>query len=129
MAHDAAVGLNHSWLGPEHLLLGILRTEGPARDALRSVDIDFDGAQAALERIAPRGSGAAVIPREIGLTPQATEVIERAEAIREERKTPDLTPSILLLSLISDDGNVVSTMLANLGATPDAIREALTRPS
>jgi ATP-dependent Clp protease ATP-binding subunit ClpC len=129
MAQGAAVELNHSWLGPEHLLLGILRTEGPARDALRSVDIDFDGARAALEGIAPRGPGDAVIPREVALTPQATEVIARAEAIREERKTPELTPSILLLSLISEDGDVISRLIANLGATPDGIREALSRPS
>ena len=72
MAQGAAVELNHPSIGPEHLLLGILRTPGPASDALRSLGIDLERARGAVESIVPRGAGEAAPSRGLPLAPEAT---------------------------------------------------------
>lgn len=56
MAQAAALELQHAAIGPEHLLLGILRTEGPVSDALQSLGIDLEKARAAVEAVTPRGT-------------------------------------------------------------------------
>ena len=57
----------------------------------------------------------------------ASAAIERADALRRQSKSGDLTPSLLLLGLVSDDGGVVNKALAKLGATPDGVREAVAK--
>ena len=125
MAQAAAVELNHSSIGPEHLLLGILRTPGIASGALRSLGIDLEQARDAVESIVPRGAGDAAPPRGLPLAPEATAAIERADALREQRAGRDLTPSLLLVTLVANDESVVSKALARLGASPGRVREAV----
>ncbi|MDP9206248.1 MAG: hypothetical protein M3P12_12495 [Gemmatimonadota bacterium] len=125
MAQGAAVELNHPSIGPEHLLLGILRTPGPASDALRSLGIDLEHARDAIESFVPRGAGEAAPPRGLPLAPEATAVIERADALRAQRAGCDLTPSLLLVILVANDDSVASKALAKLGASPGRVREAV----
>lgn len=124
MAQAAAVELNHSSIGPEHLLLGIMRTPGIASGALLSLGIDLEQARDAIEEIVPRGAGDAAPRRGLALAPEATAVIERADALR-EREGCDLTPSLLLVTLVANDESVVSKALARLGASPGRVREAV----
>jgi Clp amino terminal domain, pathogenicity island component len=56
LAGEEAVGLGHRYVGPEHILLGMLR-EGSsgAATALRAHGVDLEGARAELGRLADRG--------------------------------------------------------------------------
>jgi ATP-dependent Clp protease ATP-binding subunit ClpC len=123
MAQAEAVALGHPAIGAEHLLLGILRTEGPARDALRSVGVDLDRARVALEAVSPRGPGELVGHGGLDLAPSASAAIEHAEVLRHERGC-DLTPSLLLRSIASVDDGIVRTILDSLGASVHRVRAA-----
>jgi ATP-dependent Clp protease ATP-binding subunit ClpA len=123
MAQSAAVEFNHTSIGPEHLLLGILRTEGPTRNALHSLGIDLEHAQRAVEAIAPRGTDDSTGRGGLPLAPRLSEVIDHAEALRSQAKKADLTPSLLLVTLCDDEA--ASKVFATLGTTPEQIREAV----
>jgi ATP-dependent Clp protease ATP-binding subunit ClpC len=125
MAQAAAVGLNHGGLGAEHLLLGILATECAARSALRSMSVDAERARVAVQAFVPPGDEP-VVPRDIALTPAAVGAIDRANALRQQEKCADLTPTLLLLALLTDEESVATKVLVRLGATPDRVRKALT---
>jgi ATP-dependent Clp protease ATP-binding subunit ClpC len=123
MAQAEAVALGHPAIGAEHLLLGILRAEGPACDALRSVGVDLERSRNALEAVSPRGPGNLLGHGGLELAPSASAAIEHADVLRHERHIA-LTPSLLLLSLVSDDDGIVRTVLDTLGASLDRVRAA-----
>jgi ATP-dependent Clp protease ATP-binding subunit ClpA len=60
------------------------------------------------------------------LTPAALGAIDRANALRQQEKCADLTPTLLLLALLADEESVATKVLVRLGATPDRVRKALT---
>ena len=56
LARDEAERFGHRYLGPEHLVLGVLRHgDSGASRALRSFGVDLVAARAALARLADRG--------------------------------------------------------------------------
>lgn len=125
MAQAEALDLDHSSIGPEHLLLGILRTPGHASAALGSFGIDLENTRGAVEAIAPRGAEKTASTGGLPLAPGATAVIERADALRQQSGGYDLTPSLLLGSLVATDDSIVSKVLTTLGVSPDRVREAV----
>lgn len=125
-AQDEAVRFGHNWLGTEHLMLGLLRGEGPARDALVSLGVELGAARAAVEAAVPRVTGAT--PTEMTVTPRTRSVIDRATGISIERGNAEITPVLLLLSLLEDPDGIAIGVLAQLGAPPDRIRAALEGP-
>ncbi|HKO86633.1 MAG TPA: Clp protease N-terminal domain-containing protein, partial [Actinomycetota bacterium] len=56
LARAEADGFGHSYLGPEHLVLGVLRYgDSTASRVLRSFGVTLQSARAALRRLADRG--------------------------------------------------------------------------
>jgi ATP-dependent Clp protease ATP-binding subunit ClpA len=51
LALREAVGLGHNYIGTEHLLLGLLRGEGPARDVLVDRGVRLDVARVIVEEL------------------------------------------------------------------------------
>src|SRR5438094_3231375 len=122
LSQDEAVRFGHTWIGTEHLMLGLIREgESVAARALDSLGVELGAARAAVEKVIQRGSGA--MPSEIALTPRVPELLARAELLCGERKRNDLTPDLLLLALVSDHDGVGTQVLTELGATPEKIRE------
>ena len=108
-------------------MLGLLRGEGPARDALVSLGVELGAARAAVEAAVPRRTGAT--PTEITLTPRTRSVIDRAVGISSERGNAEITPVLLLLSLVDDPDGIAIGVLTQLGAPPEKIRAAMANPA
>jgi ATP-dependent Clp protease ATP-binding subunit ClpC len=125
MAQAAAVGLNQGGLGAEHVLLGILVTECAAQTALQSISVDAERARLAVQALVPPGDKP-VPPRDIVLMPSALGAIDRANTLRAQKNSADLTPTLLLLALLADEESVATRVLLRLGATPERVRKALT---
>jgi ATP-dependent Clp protease ATP-binding subunit ClpA len=54
-AQAEAIALHHSWIGTEHLLLGVLATGGDGARLLAPFGVDAAGVRADIERIIGRG--------------------------------------------------------------------------
>ena len=111
----------HEYIGPEHLLLGILRGgEGVALRVLRNLGVRLGAIRPAVaERLRERGAAA---PKETGLTAEAKAVV--AEAVEEARRFGHgyIGTEHLLLGLLACEGTIAHAALTELGASLDEAR-------
>ena len=77
LAQEEAQRFNHTYIGTEHVLLGLVReSDGVAARVLSNLGVELTKVRSAVEFIIGRGERQA--PGEIGLTPRAKKVIELA---------------------------------------------------
>ena len=121
LARDEARRLGHDRVGPEHLLLGVLREgRNVAAQSLVSLGITLDRAREVVESVVDRGGESE--PEERSPTAPLEGVVELAR--REARRLGhDYTGTEhLLLGLAAEPGGVAERVLFGLGAEPEKIR-------
>jgi len=126
LAQEEARHLNHSFIGTEHILLGLVREEeGVAAKVLINLGVSLSKVRSAVEFIIGRGekSGSG----EIGLTPRAKKVIELA--IDEARHLGHnyIGTEHILLGLLREKEGVAAGVLDSLGITLERARAEITR--
>jgi ATP-dependent Clp protease ATP-binding subunit ClpA len=120
-AQQEAFDLQHSYVGTEHLLLGLLREEGDgAAQILRSLGADLTRTRAGIETFVGRGERTE--PGEVPLTPLARAQIHLAadEANRLEQTT--ISTEHLLLGLVREGEGIASSILGSLGVSLEMVR-------
>jgi len=121
LAQEEAQHLNHSYIGTEHILLGLLREEdGVAAKVLTSLGANLGKVRSGVEFIIGRGEKPNA--GEIGLTPRAKRVIELA--IDEARHLGHnyIGTEHLLLGLLHEGGGVAAGVLDSFGITLEQVR-------
>jgi len=122
LAQDEAVRFNHNYIGPEHLLLGLIREgEGVAGRALDLLGVELSKARTAVESKIGRGDST-IRPSEITLMPRTKKIVELA--IDEARKLghSHIGTEHLLLGLLRESGTMASEVLESLGVSLDKAR-------
>jgi len=125
-AQEEAQHLNHSYIGTEHILLGLLREEeGVAAKVLINLGAGLNKVRASVEFIIGRGEKPSA--GETGLTPRARRVIELA--IDEARYLGHnyIGTEHLLLGLLREGEGIASGVLDSFGITLDRARAETTR--
>jgi ATP-dependent Clp protease ATP-binding subunit ClpC len=121
IAQEEARNLNHSYIGTEHILLGLVREEeGVAARVLTNLGIGLGKVRSAVEFIIGRGEKPGT--GETGLTPRAKKVIELA--IDEARQLGHnyIGTEHLLLGLLREGEGVASSVLDSFGITLERTR-------
>ncbi|HEY96780.1 MAG TPA: ATP-dependent Clp protease ATP-binding subunit [Dehalococcoidia bacterium] len=121
VAQEEARNLNHSYIGTEHILLGLVREEeGVAARVLTNLGISLSKVRSAVEFIIGRGEKPS--SGETGLTPRAKKVIELA--IDEARQLGHnyIGTEHLLLGLLREGEGVASNVLDSFGITLERAR-------
>ncbi len=125
-AQEEAQRLKHSYLGTEHLLLGLLRQRrGAHATALADAGVDVDRARSTVESIV--GGGGTLATGEVGLTPGAKRVIELAVDEARRLNHTYIGTEHLLLGLLREGEGVAAASLRSLGVSPDSIRAHIIR--
>ncbi len=125
-AQEEAQHLNHSYIGTEHILLGLIREEeGVAAKVFNNLGISLSKIRSAVEYIIGRGEKSGT--GEIGLTPRAKRVIELA--IDEARRLGHnyIGTEHLLLGLLHEGEGVAAGVLQSFGITLEQARAETTR--
>ncbi len=126
-AGEEALALGHHFIAPEHLVLGLLaQPDELAAQALGELGVT---ANAVRERVGERlGTGAPRPTGSLGVSPQAKRLLELARAIAKSlgSRCPK-TEHILLAATSPKLHSPAATLLADCGATPDKVRDQLTR--
>jgi ATP-dependent Clp protease ATP-binding subunit ClpC len=123
LAQHEARGLNHDWIGTEHLLLALIgEGHGVGAKALESLGISLDAARQQVEVIIPRGQEP-TRDGHIPFTPRAKKVLELS--LREALQLGHhyIGTEHILLGLIREGDGVAGQVLANLGADLNRTRE------
>jgi len=123
LAQDEAIRLNHTYIGAEHLLLGLVREgEGVAARALDTLGIEMSKVRVAVESLIGRGD-ATSSPSEITLSPRVRAIIENA--IDESRRLGHnhVGTEHLLLGFVREAETAGTGLIDALGVTAAKIRE------
>ena len=143
LAEDAARSWKHSYIGTEHILVGLLdEQEGTAGKILEEFGIDREKLEALITKlIAP--SGVLVAEKSAGYSPRARKVREQAVKEAEKQKEDLAGTEHLLLAMLKETDcvgtrllytmgvniqNLYSAVLAATGIDTNAIPEELQMP-
>ena len=122
LAQEEARLLNHSYIGTEHILLGLIHEgEGVAAKALESLSISLDAVRAQVEEII--GQGGSSPSGHIPFTPRAKKVLELS--LREALQLGHnyIGTEHILLGLIREGEGVAAQVLVKLGADLSRVRQ------
>ncbi len=125
-SREEAIRLGHDYIGCEHLLLGIIREgEGKAFQTMVLLDIDNlrlkKSVEDAIRGTANKTSNLGNIP----LTKQAEKALKITYLEAKIFKTDLIGTEHLLLSILRDEDNVASKVLAQYGVSYDVFKSAL----
>ena len=122
LAQEEARLLNHSFIGTEHILLGLIHEgEGLAAKALESLGISLEAVREKVEEtIGPAGSAPTGSPP---FTPRAKKVLELS--LREALQLGHnyIGTEHMLLGLVREGEGVAATVLQSLGADLPHVRQ------
>ena len=126
LAQDEARRLNHSYLGTEHLLLGlVIDQDSLAGQVLAELGVDPQRVRQQVEAMVGRDTcstnGGA------RLTPRSKNVLELAAREAKRRRDAAVAPEHLLLGLVQEGEGVAVSVLERLGTGPEAVQAAVER--
>ena len=121
LAQEEARLLNHSFIGTEHILLGLIHEgEGVAAKALESLGISLEAVREKVEEtIGMAGTAPSGSPP---FTPRAKKVLELSLREAAERGDREIGTEHLLLGLVREGHGVAVTVLESLGVDPISVR-------
>tara|TARA_B100001750_G_C15519410_1_gene610168 strand:+ start:3090 stop:5552 length:2463 start_codon:yes stop_codon:yes gene_type:complete len=126
LAQEEAQQFNHSYIGTEHILLGLVReTEGLAARVLNELGVKNAKIRSAVEFII--GKGEKTDSSEIGLTQRAKKVIELAVDEARRLNHNYIGTEHILIGLMKEGEGVAAGVLESLDVTLEKIRAETTK--
>ena len=125
-SREEAIRLGHDYIGTEHLLLGIIREgEGTALTTLKALEIDVIRLKKTIEdTIKGTATGVSNLGN-IPLTKQAEKALKITYLEAKIFKTETIGTEHLLLSILRDEDNIASQVLAQYGINYDFFKQTL----
>jgi ATP-dependent Clp protease ATP-binding subunit ClpC len=122
LAQEEATELNHSYIGTEHLLLGLMRDSGSvASRALRELEISQDAVRERVIEIIGRGKQAP--SGHIPFTPRAKKVLELSLREALQLNHSYIGTEHILLGLAGEGEGVAAQVLTKLGGSLSRVRD------
>ena len=124
LAVESAQAFGHSYVGTEHVLLGLLREDtGVAATALKSCSVTAEAITDKIKGI--EGVGAATSLGANDFTPRTKRVLQSAVLISSRMGSSYVGTEHLLLAVISDSDSYAVSILAELGVSRDRLAQAV----
>jgi len=108
--------LNHDFIGTEHVLLGLLKSQsGIVSNVMRRLGVEFETIRAEIEKVIGPGMPAQRVAANIPYTPRATRALALAAKEAEDLNQAQVSPEHIFLGLIKEGEGVAAIVLRNLG--------------
>src|SRR6202521_3504012 len=127
LAQEEAERAHHSYIGTEHVLLGLLREgDGIAGKVLNNLGVEIEKVRQTVESLVGRDRGLTVL-QQIIPTSRVKKVIELS--FEEARRTGHnyVGSEHLLIGLLTEGEGIAAHVLQDLGATVDKVRAEIDR--
>jgi ATP-dependent Clp protease ATP-binding subunit ClpC len=120
-AREEGSKLGHAMIGPEHLLLGLMREGGNASKVLSEFGATLEGFRRQVEEMVGRGDG---LPRNetAAITPRARRVMELAGSEARSLGSNVIATEHILLGIIREGDGVAYRILQQLTRDVDTVR-------
>lgn len=124
-SREEAIRLGHDYIGPEHLLLGLIREgEGQAIKILLNLNVDLSQLKRSVEN-AVKGTVTSINLTNLPLTRQAEKVLKITRLEAKLLKSGVISTEHLLLSILREENNVAAQILARFSVTYEIVRSRL----
>jgi ATP-dependent Clp protease ATP-binding subunit ClpC len=124
LAQDEAEKSHHSYIGTEHLLLGLLREgDGLAAKVLANLGVEIDKVRTTIESVLGRNER--IIVQQIIPTSRVKKVIEIAFEEAKRMNNTYVGTEHLLLGLLIEGEGIAAHVLEDLGANLEKVRQEL----
>ena len=122
-AQQEAQGLQHGYVGTEHILLGILKEEeGYGKKILNGMSVNINNVRELIEEF--EGKGDITLHRnEIPLTPRTKRLLDLSLLEARNLNHNYISPEHILLALIRESEGVAYTIINNLGVDFGRLRQ------
>jgi len=120
-AREEGSRLGHSMIGPEHLLLGLMREGGTAARILAEYGANLEAMRRMVEELVGRGEGARS-GEPPAITPRARRVMELAGAEARNMSSQTIGTEHILLGIIREGDGVAYRILSHFAKDVDTIR-------
>ncbi len=120
-AREEGSRLGHSMIGPEHLLLGLMREGGTAARILAEYGANLEAMRRMVEELVGRGEGTRS-GEPPAITPRARRVMELAGAEARNMSSPTIGTEHILLGIIREGDGVAYRILSHFAKDVDTIR-------
>jgi len=128
VARDETVRLDHDYVGPEHILLGLLvEGEGVAAAVLQNLDADPNAMRAAVERTVKRGGRNTFSGPDLPYTSRGKKVLELAMAEATGLRHQYVGTEHLLLGLLRGEQGIATQVLTDAGVGLEPARAEVLR--
>jgi hypothetical protein len=125
LAQEEAERANHSYIGSEHLLLGLLRAgDGVAAYVLNDLGVEIDGVRSAIDSLL---RGEDLILQEIIPTSRVKKVIEISFEEARRMGSNHVGTEHLLLGLLIEGEGIAAHVLQGLGVSLETARAGIVR--
>jgi ATP-dependent Clp protease ATP-binding subunit ClpC len=122
-AREEAVGLHHEYFGPEHILLGLLRTDnGMANTVLSSLAINPDQVRTKVLSLMKPGSMHGAEGLDLPYTSRAKKVLEESVIEGRALEHTYVGTEHLLLGILREGKSIGAQTLIQAGADLDRVR-------
>lgn len=126
IAQEEATRLGHTYVGPEHILLGIIKDkQNIAARTLSNFSISTESLKNAIEQLIPRGETLNI--KDKTFTPRAKSVLEIAYEEARIWGHSYIGTEHLLIALIRVGEGIPATILFNAGLTVDRVRKRISQ--
>ncbi len=126
VAGDEAAALHHEYIGPEHILLAMLRDHESAAVALLStLGCDIDGIRTKIKEIVKPGTTAAPAGAQRPYTSRVKKVLEFTMRAARDDNSSAVGSQHLLVGLLREEKSIAAQVLVNSGVTVGAATAAL----
>jgi Clp amino terminal domain, pathogenicity island component len=128
LAREEAPLLNHDFIGTEHVLLGLLKSQSDiVPGVMRRLGVQSETIRAEIEKIIGPGIPVRRVAAEIPYTPRAKRALNLAVKEAELLEQQQVKPEHILLGLIKENEGVAWLVLRNLGVDIERARDEIVR--
>ena len=125
LANQEAQRLNHERIGPEHILLGLIKEgSGVGATVLKNLGVDLPKIRQTVERLTKSGPDRVTMGR-LPLTPTAQKVVDYATKEAQEMDNNHVGTEHLLVGLMEANESLASLVLKDESVQPWAVRKRI----
>ncbi|MEX2047194.1 MAG: Clp protease N-terminal domain-containing protein [Chloroflexota bacterium] len=121
LAEEEARQMRHNWIGTEHMLIALARSDGVAQRTLKELGVTLELARAGVFKAVPPAETEVT---EVTVTPRVKTLLGKAIMLAAPQ-SDRVRPQHLLLALVSDPDGIGSQVLMELGATQEKVRKTV----
>jgi len=123
LAAQEAEQAHHSYLGTEHLVLGLLRQDGLASSAMVAMGIEIGAVREAIESVL--GQSERMIVQQIAPTSRVRKIFRIAVDDAGRENSPYVNTSHLLMALLTEGEGIAAHVLEDRGVTPERAKDEI----